>query len=92
MLNCNYAVINCCTLLRALSRQTGAHAPYWFMCAHVLHAHARMRHFGSIPFVSACVRHVTCEPIRVRHTAAPYCLTLVRRARHIRSCATAQAN
>ncbi|KAJ0453681.1 hypothetical protein HanIR_Chr15g0731931 [Helianthus annuus] len=35
--------------------------------------------------VYARVRHITCEPIRARHTVAPYWLTLVRRARHSRT-------
>ncbi|MFS7916734.1 hypothetical protein Hanom_Chr03g00180801 [Helianthus anomalus] len=65
-----------------------------------LYARARpcaVRHFGSSPCVlmrgaaswlksvHARVRHVTCEPIRARHTVAPYWLTLVRRARHRRT-------
>ncbi|MFS7943430.1 hypothetical protein Hanom_Chr06g00500211 [Helianthus anomalus] len=50
------------------------------MRAQVLHTHACVRHFGSL----TCARAPgTSEPIRARHTSAPYWLTLVRRARHI---------
>ncbi|MFS7897668.1 hypothetical protein Hanom_Chr00s010527g01746091 [Helianthus anomalus] len=41
-------------------------------CVHLAQVHTR-------------VRHVTCEPIRARHTVAPYWLTRVRRARHSRT-------
>ncbi|MFS7985462.1 hypothetical protein Hanom_Chr11g00998651 [Helianthus anomalus] len=50
------------------------------MCATLAQSHARLR-------------HITCEPIRTRHTVAPYWLTLVRRARHFSAqapCASAR--
>ncbi|MFS7987636.1 hypothetical protein Hanom_Chr11g01025241 [Helianthus anomalus] len=51
-----------------------------------------MRTCTTLAQFHACVRHVTREPIRARHTVAPYWLTLVRRARHISLCASAQAS
>ncbi|MFS8009520.1 hypothetical protein Hanom_Chr14g01285731 [Helianthus anomalus] len=40
-----------------------------------------MRACATLVQVHARVRHVTCEPLRARHTVALYWLTLVRRAR-----------
>ena len=51
-------------------------------CAHAPRHHARCILLDQ---VHALVRHVTCEPIRARHTVASYWLTLVRRARHSRT-------
>ncbi|MFS7940839.1 hypothetical protein Hanom_Chr05g00469021 [Helianthus anomalus] len=62
-------------------------------CAILAHCHARVRHTGSVPCAHACVRHVTCKPLRARHTVAPFWLTLVRRARHLSAhapCASAR--
>ena len=44
-----------------------------------------MRACAILTQVHARVRHVTCEPLRARHTVAPYWLTLVRHARHSRT-------
>ncbi|MFS7915464.1 hypothetical protein Hanom_Chr02g00165631 [Helianthus anomalus] len=84
---CNCTGINCSRkLLRARARHTdaraGLHPHAW--CVHLAHRHDRVRHTHSGPCAPARVCHVTCEPLRARHTVAPFWLTVVRRARHIR--------
>ncbi|MFS8004857.1 hypothetical protein Hanom_Chr13g01230681 [Helianthus anomalus] len=76
--------------VRPLGSLPCAHAPrHHVRCVLLAQVRARcatslcaVRPLGSSP---CAVRHVTCEPIRARHTVASYWLTLVRRARHSRT-------